>query len=192
MAVDYLRDVKPFEDAGLTDAQIASHLSNRTAKPIPCGEAKVLLEESGLVVEDPVTLQRSGTLVARYNSMPNEQLKSLLGWFIAHVFGRGEQISSHENPRAVQLAAVLADLPAEMQAVGDALLQLGGGQPQAGTTEQDVADARSAYAAVIADQERQNAIDALRAEIENTWINPAMADGVSVAADVRSAIKAGL
>ena len=112
MAIDYLRDVKPFEDAGMTDAEIAFHLASRTAQSISCDAAKIVLEESGLVYEDPVTLARSGTLIDRYNSMPDNELRSLLGWFISHVFGRGSQISSDTNPRAVQLAAVIADLPA--------------------------------------------------------------------------------
>ena len=145
MAIDYIRDVQPLEGVLPSDAFIAAHLSNRTARPISCAEAKILLEETGLVVEDPITRTRSGTLVDRYNAMTNPDLKALLGWFIAHVFGRGDQISSNTNPRAIQLAAVLADLPPDLADVGTQLLALGGGQPHAGTTEQDVITARSNY-----------------------------------------------
>ena len=147
MAVDYQKDVLPLEDAGMTDSQIAVHLSARTQRPIPCDAAKIVLEEAGLVVEDPVTLQRSGSLITHYAGMADGQLKTLLGWFIAHVFGRGTQLSSDTHPRAIQLAAVLSDLPPAIQSVGTDILALGGGQPQAGTTEQDVADARAAYEA---------------------------------------------
>jgi hypothetical protein len=192
MAIDYLNDVKPFEDAGMADADIAFHLSSRTAKPIECSEAKIVLEESGLVYEDPVTLARSGTLIDRYNAMTNAELKALLGWFISHVFGRGSQISSDTSPRAVQLASVIADLPAEMQPVAQQLLDLGGGQPDAGTIEADVVAARATYASEQAEQTRQQSILTLQAEIENTYINPAVSDGVSTEAQVRAAIKAGL
>lgn len=192
MAIDYLRDVKEMEDAGSTDLEIAQHLANKTESPIPCGAAKVVLEESGLVVEDPITLQRSGTLVDRYNAMTDPELKALLGWFMSHVFGRGEQISSDSYPRAVQLAAVLADLPPALQAVGQQLLALGGGQPFTGTVEADVVAARQAYQGEQAEEARQDSIRALQAEIENTWINPAVSDGSTTAEALRATIKAGL
>jgi hypothetical protein len=192
MAIDYLRDVKPFEDEGMTDADIAFHLSSRTSKPIECSDAKIALEESGLVYENPVTLERSGTLIDRYNAMTNQQLKALLGWFISHVFGRGSQISSDTSPRAVQLASVIADLPASMQPVAQKLLQLGGGQLDAGTVEADVVAARAVYDADVFEQTRQDTIRTLAEEIENDYINPAVSDGVSTEAQVRAEIKAGL
>jgi len=192
MAIDYLRDVKEMEDAGSTDLEIAQHLANKTESPIPCGAAKVVLEESGLVVEDPITLQRSGTLVDRYNAMTDPELKALLGWFMSHVFGRGEQISSASYPRAVQLAAVLADLPPALQTVGQQLLALGGGQPFTGTVEADVVAARQVYQDEQAEVARQDSIRALQAEIENTWINPAVSDGSTTAESLRATIKAGL
>lgn len=52
-------------------------------------------------------------------------------------------------------------------------------------TEQQVADAKAQLV-------EREAIEALKAEIENTWINPALADPASVAATVRAAIKSGL
>lgn len=192
MAIDYLRDIKPMEDAGATDAEIAQHLASRTARAILCSEAKVVLEESGLVIEDPITGVKSGSLIDRYNAMTNPELKLLLGWFISHTFGRGTQLSSDTQPRAVQLATVLADLPVDLQPVGQQILALGGGQPDAGTVEADVVAARQAYQAEQAETARQDSIRTLQAEIENTYINPAIADGVSDEATVRAAIKAGL
>lgn len=146
MAVDYLRDVKPLENIGRNDIYIANHLSSRTAKKIPCNEVKIILEEDGLISEHPVTLQRSGSLADYYNTLADgNNMKRLIGWFIAHVFGRGEFISSDTQPRAIQLASVLASLPEQFQATGNKILNLGGGQPQAGTTEQDIINARAAY-----------------------------------------------
>jgi hypothetical protein len=154
MAIDYLTDIKPMEDAGKTDVEIAEHMSSRTARPIPCSDAKIVLEEDGVVVEDPVNLQRLGTLVDHYNGLPDGPNKTLIAWFISHVFGRGTQISSNTQPRAVQLAGVLASLGPTFEATGTKLLALGGGQPDAGTTDADIATIRSEYQA---DQERQTA-----------------------------------
>lgn len=190
--LDYNTQVKPLEDAGLTDAEIAQHLASVTAKSIPCYDAKLLLEESGLVEEDPVTAQRVGSLIDHYSALPAGDYKKLLGWFISHVFGRGQNVVLNEYPRSVQVAGMLAGLPAEMSDAVDELLQLGGGQPFAGTVEDDVAAARQADADEQAEVQRYNDILALQAEIENTWINPASVDGVSTAAEVRAAIKAGL
>lgn len=159
MALDYLSQIKPLEDEGQTDQQIADYYRYRTVGPIECSDAKVVLEESGLVIEDPITRVRSGTLVDRYNAMTNPQLKALLGWFISHVFGRGVQISSHTNPRDAQLAAVLADLPPAMQAVGQQLIALGGGQPNIALTAADVAQTRTDWQTAEAERQAQEAAD---------------------------------
>jgi hypothetical protein len=79
-----------------------------------------------------------------------------------------------------------------MQPVAQKLLQLGGGQPDAGTVEADVVAARAVYDADVVEQTRQDTIRTLAAEIENDYINPAVSDGVSTEAQVRAAIKAGL
>lgn len=190
--IDYLKDVKPLEDKGLDDSQIASHLSDRTAVAIPCGGAKILLEGSQVIVEDPVTQVRSGALIDHYEALPDGDVRSLLQWFISHVMVRGVEIGSHEYPRSVELGIVVASLPVAIQPVASEIIQLGGGQPDAGTTAADVGSIRDAYDAEQANIARQNSILSLQAEIENTWINPAVADGSSTAADVRAAIKAGL
>ena len=189
MAFDYITDIQPLEQQGLDDTQIAAHLSARTANPFLCSDAKILLEESGAVVEDPVTIQRSGTLIVAYEAMADQQIKSLIAWFISHVFGRGEQVSSNTYPRSVQVATVIASLPPELQAVGQQLIDLGGGQPDAGTTAGDVAASRAAYEAQQANEMRVQEIEQLRAEIENDYINPAISDGITNAIDLRNTIK---
>jgi len=190
--IDYLSQVKPLEDQGLTDAEIAYSIANQTLRAMPCYDSKLVLEEAGLVREDPVTGQRTGSLIDHYQAMADAQLKSLTGWYISHVFGRGENINSHEYPRSSQVAQVMADLPIEMQPACDELIALGGGKPFAGTVEADIVDSRNQHAANQAEVQRQNEILALQAEIENDYINPAVSDGVSTANQVRAAIKAGL
>ena len=192
MSIDYPSQIKPLEAQGLTDAEIAYSIANETLRPMPCYDSKLVLEEQQLVREDPVSGQREGSLISHYQAMTDPVLKSLTGWYISHVFGRGENVNSHEYPRSSQVAMVMADLPAEMQPACDQLIALGGGKPYAGTVEADIVASRNHYAADQAEQQRQSEIMALQAEIENTWINPAISDGVSTADQVRASIKAGL
>jgi hypothetical protein len=163
--IDYLSQVKPLEDNGLSDAEIAYSIANQTAKPMSCAESKIVLEENGLVVEDPVTGQRSGSLIDHYKVMSDLTLKALAGWYISHVFGRGESVNSDTYPRSSQVAQVMASLPADMQPAADALIALGGGKPYAGTTGADVVASRDRYNAEQAEQEAEQeiqiAVDAL-------------------------------
>ena len=190
--LDYNSQVKPLEDAGLTDAEIAQHFAAATANAIPCYDAKLELEEAAVVREDPVTGQRVGSLIDHYNGLADGDEKQLLGWFISHVFGRGQNVTANEYPRSIQVSLVMAGLPAEMATVSAAIIALGGGQPFAETVEADVVASRQAETDRQAEIARQDSIGALQAEIENTWINPAIADGESTAEQVRAAIKAGL
>lgn len=194
MALDYLTNVKPLEDQGYTDTQIASYYSAVTAKAVNCVEAKVMLEERGVALQDPLTGQLTGgELITYYNGLPDGQNKGLLAWFLSHVFNRGIEISSHTQPRAAQIVDMIGNLPAgPLQDAGQALIELGGGQPYAGTTDTDIIALRNAHNASIVEQERQATILQLQAEIDNTWVNPAISDGTSTAAEVRAAIKAGL
>ena len=190
--LDYISQIEPLESAGKTDAEIASYYNPITSSPIPCAELKVLLEESGLVSEDPVTGNRVGSLVDHYAGLSSGTEKSLLGWFISHVFGRGVEISSDEQPRAGQVALVVAGLPVEMAGVVDSMYALGGGKPYESVTAADVTSARDVYNAEVANSLRINEIEQLKAEIENTYINPAISDGVSIVDQVRENIKASL
>jgi len=190
--IDYLADVKELEDAGVSDDVIAQHLSTRTMQAMPCSDARTILQEAVAVVEDPVAGTRAGSLIDHYSGLPQGDEKSLLGWFISHVFGNGETVSTDSYPRSIQWSSVTAGMGADLQVVAQSLVDATGGQPDAGTTIDDVIASRNAYNVQQAEVARQDTIAALQAEIENTWINPAVTDGVSTAADVRAAIKAGL
>lgn len=190
--LDYILHIKPLEDQGLTDIQIVNHISNMTANPIPCGEMKIVLESNGLVLEDPVNLSRFGSLIDYYTSMPSGEEKSLLAWFISHVFNRGIELSSNTYPRSVQFAAVASGLPASMQPSIDEIIALGGGRPFEGSTQQDIDDARTVYQNSQAEEVRRNSLLAVQADINNIFINPAISDGATSAEELKSAIKAGL
>lgn len=163
--LNYMADIKPLEDLGLSDAEIASAVASKTSHSVPCDQVKIELEESGLVTEDPVTGARSGSLIDFYQSLGDSESKSLLGWFISHVFGRGSSIATDEYPRCLQVSTVMDSLPAEMQPVAAAVVALGGGRPRAGTVEADIIAGRDQYnaeqAEQAAEQEIQDALNAL-------------------------------
>jgi hypothetical protein len=124
--------------------------------------------------------------------MEDSSNKKLLAWFINHVMGEGEDVSTNEYPRSVQWASVTASMSEELQEVVALLVESAGGQPDAETEEPDVAEYRAGYTLQQLDVARVDAIQQLKAEIENTWINPALSDAASTADEVRAAIKAGL
>ena len=190
--IDYLSDIKPLEDDGVSDEIIAKHLSDRTANAMLCSNARTILQENLAVVQDPALNVRSGTLIQYYESMEDGEPKQLLAWFISHTFGAGIDVDTNQYPRSIQWSTVTAGMDAGLKFVAQSLIDSAGGQPDAGTVSADVVAARNQYEAEQAERKRQESIQSVQAEIENNWINPAISDGVSTAAQVREAIKSGL
>ena len=155
--IDYLADVKELEDAGVSDLVIAQHLSTRTMQPMPCSDARVILQESGAVVEDPVAGTRAGSLIDHYSGLPQGEAKSLLGWFISHVFGSGEVVSTDSYPRSIQWSSVTAGMGADLQIVAQSLVDAAGGQPDEPVTVEQISEARETYIAsqAAAEAERE-------------------------------------
>jgi len=169
MTITYERDVKELADQGLTDEQIAQHLSAKTAIAISCSDARTLLLETQAIVIDPVTGGRTGPILDYYLTLDGEA-KHLVGWFISHVLGSGESVATDEYPRSVQFDGVISLLPVELQSVGEALVQLGSGKPHAGTTIDDVTQARDVYDAEVAQQEADQA-DAAATALQQVKFN---------------------
>jgi hypothetical protein len=142
--IDYLSDIQPLESS-LSDAEIAIHLSTRTAGPIDAPEARDALLESGAVVVDPATGNRIGPLIEHYSSLADGQDKVLLAWFLNYVFGEGTAIETNSYPRSAQFAAVEGGLPAEIASVAAAIVIAAGGRPDAGTVAADVSSVRELY-----------------------------------------------
>jgi len=72
--IDYLRDIKPLQDQGVSNAVIAQHLSARTALAMSTESSRETLQESGAVLTDPVMInQRSGGLIDYYLTLQAEQ-----------------------------------------------------------------------------------------------------------------------
>lgn len=142
--IDYLTDIQPLESS-LSDAEIAIHLSTRTAAPIDAPAARDALLESGSVVVDPATGNRIGPLIDHYSSLEDGQDKVLLAWFLNYVFGEGTAIETNSYPRSAQFAAVEGGLPAEIAPVASLIVNAAGGRPDAGTVSADVSSARELY-----------------------------------------------
>ena len=181
MSIDYLRDIKPLQDQGLSDDIILKHLQDRTAQPISCENAKEILQENGAVIVDPINGSKSGLLISYYETLPvGSESQVLIAYFVEHVFGGGSEIDTNVYPRSIQWASVTAAMPGELQPVVSALLDsAGGGRPDAEATEGDIIEAREEYEAQQAEREaeaeylaKQNAAKRNYDELYNQHIAP--------------------
>lgn len=154
--IDYLTDIKPLEDQGLSDDVILKHLQDRTAQPISCENAKEILQENGAVIIDPINGSKSGLLISYYETLPvGSESQVLIAYFIEHVFGGGVEVDTNVYPRSIQWADVTAAMPADLQPVVSLLLESAGGRPDAGATEGDIILAREQYEAQEAEREAE-------------------------------------
>jgi hypothetical protein len=182
--IDYLRDIQPLE-GDLSDAEIAIHISTRTARPISATAARDALLESGAVVVDPVTGNRIGPLIQHYSSLTDGQDKVLLAWFLNYVFGEGIAIETNSYPRSVQFAAVEGGLPAGIAPVAAAIVIAAGGRPDPSTNAAKIVASRDEYEAQKAAEEADAAAqEALWKKVErfnemyNQYISPLVAGKV--------------
>ena len=138
--INYLEDIKPLQDQGVSNEIIAQHLSARSAMPMLANEAVIILQESGAVIADPVMInQRSGSLIDFYKTLEPGPAQTLIAWFISEVFtDPSGQIGIDEYPRSIQFAQVESTLSAELQIVSSELVLAAGGRVDSGTTEEDV------------------------------------------------------
>ncbi len=169
--IDYLTDIQPLESS-LSDAEIAIHLSTRTAAPIDAPAARDALLESGAVVVDPATGNRIGPLIEHYSSLADGQDKVLLAWFLNYVFGEGTAIETNSYPRSAQFAAVEGGLPAEIASVASAIVIAAGGRPDAGTVAADVSSVRELYLLEQQTQEEMQAQEMRYVTLYNQNIAP--------------------
>ncbi len=158
MSIDYLRDVKPLEDQGISDEVIAQHLRDATANAIPCSSAKEILQENGAVVIDPITGDKSGLLISYYQTLAaGSESQVLIAYFIEHVFEGGAEVDTNAYPRSIQWASVTSAMPAELQPTVDALSEVAGGRPNPDVSVADIVASREAYEAeqAAAEAERE-------------------------------------
>jgi hypothetical protein len=164
MSIDYLSEIKPLEDQGISFANIAVHLNSKTAYSMSPEECKYILQDNAAVLLDPVKVdQRSGSLIEYYQSLEAGGAKDLIAFFLGRIYG-DQSVATDQYPRSIQFASVEASLPADLQAVSAKLVDSAGGRPYSGVTEQDVIDAKAEWeeseAARIAEEARKAAEEA--------------------------------
>ena len=148
MAISYPVDIQPLQEQGVSNAEIAAHLSDRTAVAIANADARTELQESGAMIIDPANpTQRSGSLIDFYATLPAGQNATLVAWFINAVFGTSDDINTQDYPRSIQFAQVELILPSGLQPVAASLVDGAGGRPDPGTTEADVVAIQTQYEA---------------------------------------------
>jgi len=190
MSIDYLRDIKPLQDQGLSNAEIARHLSDRTARPMNGADSQYLLKDKGAVLQSAVFInERTGTLIEYYKTMPEGNDKNLVGWFIAEVFS-GNNVRTDEYPRSVQYAMVQLILPSELAQVAQDLVNLAGGRPDVGTTEQNVVDIQAAYESEQQIDQQLSALDQQYWSLHNQNIAPLQQSRNVNSADWKAGIQA--
>ncbi|MDB4401420.1 hypothetical protein N9247_00170 [bacterium] len=158
MSIDYLRDIKPLEDQGISDEVIAQHLRDATANAIPCSSAKEILQENGAVIIDPITGDKSGLLISYYQTLAiGSESQVLIAYFIEHVFEGGAEVDTNAYPRSIQWASVTSAMPAELQPTVSALSEAAGGRPNPDVSVADIVASREAYEAeqAAAEAERE-------------------------------------
>lgn len=147
--MQYLSDVKPLEDAGKTDAEIAAILGTLRERPVPLAELEAKLTLWGVLSRHPVTNERQGPLVnTATNGGPLQPVAAqLLSWLGS---SRSQQISVNTPDVAPIWAAGMSAMVAGgiLTPVQAGILNgLAGDLVFTGVSEQDVADSRASYQA---------------------------------------------
>lgn len=203
--MDYLTDIKPLEDAGKTDAETAEILATITNGPISPHAAKLHLRDAELWEATPTGYDGKFQVAFEDATHITATIKSLTNLWSAVFTDAADTVETELAIRPNGVARGSQQCLHLFKALGrilnksqvdqadiDDFYNVGGGLKYPGAVEQDVIDSRAAYQAELDEAGRQVSIEAVRANIENTWINPALSDGVSTAAEVIAAIKAGL
>ena len=172
MSYSYIQDIKPLQDQGVSNAEIAAHLSNRTARPMQSAESVYELQNSGAVISSPVLIsQRTGTLIDYWQALPAGQEKDLLAFFLSTLYD-GNPVRTDQYPRSTQYALAELNMTPDLQLVAESLVNLAGGRPDQGTTEADVVASQQAYEAEQAENEALAALDQQYWSLHNQFIAP--------------------
>jgi hypothetical protein len=172
MSYSYIQDIKPLQDQGVSNAEIAAHLSNRTARPMQSAESIYELQNTGAVISSPVLVsQRTGTLIDYWQALPEGQEKDLIAFFLSTLFD-GNPVHTDQFPRSTQFALAELNMTPDLQLVAESLVNLAGGRPDQGTTEQDVVASQAAYEAEQAENAALAALDQQYWSLHNQFISP--------------------
>lgn len=164
--IDYLQEVKPLQDAGLSNSDIATHLNSKTAGPMLPEPSEYILSDCAAVLVDPVSGEKFGSLIDYYATLDPGDAKNLIAFFLDRIYSN-QNVSTDEHPRSVQFANVELTLPADLQAVCAKLVEEAGGRPHSGVvTEADVAQSQTDWEAAEADRIAQEEQAQAEAEAE--------------------------
>ena len=164
--IDYLSEIKPLEDQGVSDESIAVHLNSKTLFSMQPEECKYILQDNAAVLLDPVKVdQRSGSLIDYYQSLEAGDAKDLIAFFLGRIYA-DQPVATDQYPRSIQFASVEASLPADLQEVSAKLVESAGGRPHSGVNEQEVIDCRAAWEQAEADRIAQEEQAQAEAEAE--------------------------
>ena len=170
MPIDYLYEVKPLQDQGVSSQDIATHLNDKTAMPLSPQESEYILQDAAAVLVDPVTGSKFGSLISYYSTLPEGDAKNLIAFFLDRIYS-GNPVSTNEYPRSIQFAVTQLSLPAELQAVCARLVdEAGGGRPNSGLTEADVVASQEAWEAAEAEAEAERVKYEQAMALENRYI----------------------
>ena len=129
MSINYLGEIKPLEDQGISFANIAAHLNSKTAYSMQPEECKYILQDNAAVLLDPVKVdQRSGSLIEYYQSLEAGGAKDLIAFFLGRIYGN-QSVATDQYPRSIQFASVEASLPDSLKQVSAKLVESAGGRP---------------------------------------------------------------
>jgi len=163
--IDYLQEVKPLQDAGLSNADIAIHLNAKTAGPMLPEPSEYILSDCAAVLVDPVSGEKFGSLIDYYATLEAGDAKNLIAFFLDRIYSN-QDVSTNEHPRSVQFANVELTLPSDLQEVCSKLVEEAGGRPHSGVTEEDVAQSQTDWEAAEADRIAQEEQAQAEAEAE--------------------------
>ncbi|MGB1649686.1 MAG: hypothetical protein ACPHEP_01545 [Acidimicrobiales bacterium] len=144
--IDYLIEVKPLQDAGLSNSEIADSLNAATAGPMLPAPSEYILSDCAAVLVDPVSGEKFGSLIDYYATLEAGDAKNLIAFFLDRIYSN-QDVGTNEYPRSVQFANVELTLPADLQAVCTKLVEEAGGRPHSGVTEADVAQSQADWEA---------------------------------------------
>ena len=172
MSYSYINDIKPLQDQGVSNQDIAAHISNRTLRPMQSAESIYELQNTGAVISSPVLIsQRTGTLIDYWQGLPAGQERDLLAFFLSTLYD-GNPVRTDQYPRSTQYALAELNMTPDLQLVAESLVNLAGGRPDQGTTEADIVASQQAYEAEQAENEALAALDQQYWSLHNQFISP--------------------
>ena len=169
----------------MTNEEAAAYFGPMTLNPIPCGDLENLLNWGGYASRNSVTGSWVGPLIDFMVDAPTgaETLAEGLSELFTHLNQpRSLTVDTTEQPWASKMVDLLSGLVVagiDDENLSDAVIALGGGQPNIGSDYQAIRDAEVG---------RQNII-MWDAKV-NEYIMPVISDGTSTDADIEAAIEA--